>query len=159
MNIRKLLLKIWRPLPFWVQEAAAFIIRPRYQVAVGIMLFNERGQLLLCEHTYRRLHPWGLPGGDLNPGEDPMDGIRRELLEETGLKVESIRLLLIENSKEIHHLNLTYLGSGVTGTFVPSDEVSSIAYFDTNNLPVFFPSQKQTIDRGLEQLRSEAKES
>ncbi len=58
-SIKKFLLKIWRFLPFWMQRIAAAIIRPRYQVAVGGMIVNEQGQLLLCEHTYRRLHPWG----------------------------------------------------------------------------------------------------
>lgn len=154
--MKKLLLKIWRPLPFWVQRLAAAIIRPRYQVAVGAMIFNDRGQLLLCEHTYRRLYAWGLPGGDLKFGEDPVDGVKRELFEETGLKVKSVRLLLVENSKEIHHLSLTYLCTGMNGTFVPSDEVSSIRYFDTGKLPGFFPAQQVTIDRALSLLDSEA---
>jgi ADP-ribose pyrophosphatase YjhB (NUDIX family) len=154
--MKKLLLKIWRPLPFWVQRLAAAIIRPRYQVAVGAMIFNDRGQLLLCEHTYRRLYAWGLPGGDLKFGEDPVDGVKRELFEETGLNVKSVRLLLVENSKEIHHLSLTYLCTGMNGTFVPSDEVSSIRYFDTGKLPGFFPAQQVTIDRALSLLDSEA---
>jgi 8-oxo-dGTP diphosphatase len=153
--MKKLLLKIWRLMPCWMQNVASTIVRPRYQVAVGAMIFNERGQLLLCKHTYRRLHPWGLPGGDLKFGEDPMEGIKRELLEETGLYVQSARLLLVENSKEIHHLSLTYLCTGANGTFVPNDEVASIDYFDTSMLPEFFKEQRLTIDRALEILNSE----
>jgi len=32
---------------------------------------------------------WGFPGGRINPGEPFLDGLRREVLEETGLQIES----------------------------------------------------------------------
>jgi ADP-ribose pyrophosphatase YjhB (NUDIX family) len=142
-----------------LQGIAASIIRPRYQVAVGAMIFNEMGQLLLCEHTYRRLHPWGLPGGDLKFGEDPVEGIKREIMEETGLKVKNARLLLVENSNEIHHITLTYLCACTEGSFIPNDEVSSIRYFETNTLPDFFKEQQATIEKCLLILISEKKEA
>ncbi len=154
-GVKHSLLKIWKWIPFWMQRIAAAIIRPRYQVAVGAMIFNEKYQMLLCEHPYRRLHPWGLPGGDLKFGEDPVDGVRRELLEETSLSVKDVRLLLVENSTKIHHISLTYLCSGVSGTFVPNEEVSSIRYFDTDKLPDFFLEQRITIEKALAILNSE----
>ena len=153
--MKRFLLKIWRILPFWMQGIAAAIIRPRFQVAVGGMIFNEKGQILLCEHSYRRLYPWGLPGGDLKFGEDPVDGIKREILEETGLMVKDVRLLLVENSTEIHHITLTYLCSCTPGSFVPNDEVSSIRYFEPNALPDFFKEQRVTIDKCLAILNLE----
>jgi 8-oxo-dGTP diphosphatase len=153
--MKRVFLKIWRVLPFWMQGIAAAILRPRYQVAVVAMIFNEKGQLLLCEHTYRRLHPWGLPGGDLKFGEDPAEGIRREIMEETGLKVENPRLLLVENSTEIHHITLTYLCTHPEGSFLPNDEVSSTRYFETSALPGFFKKQQTTIDKCMVILNSE----
>ncbi len=153
--MKKYLLKVWRILPIWMQLLAAAIIRPRYQVAVGGMIINEHGQILLCEHTYRRLHAWGLPGGDLKFGEDPVEAIKREILEETGLAVQNAHLLLVENSTETHHVALTYLCTGVSGTFVPSDEVSSIQYYDTNEYPDLFKEHRATIEKCLAILNSE----
>lgn len=153
--LKRILLRIWRVLPFWVQRLAVAILRPRFEVAVGAVIFNEEGQLLLCEHTYRRLHPWGLPGGDLKVGEDPVDGIKREVLEETGLTVQNVRLLLAESSTEIRHIALTYLCTGVSGTFIENEEVSSIRYFDTGSLPDFFQEHRITIDKCLAMLNSE----
>lgn len=153
--MKRFLLKIWGILPFWMHSIAAAIIRPRYQVAVGAIIFNAKGQLLLCEHTYRRLHPWGLPGGDLKFGEDPAKGIKREILEETGLTVQEACLLLVENSTEIHHISITYHCTGVKGDFVPNEEVSSIRYFESNALPDFFPDHRTTIEKCLAILDSE----
>lgn len=138
-----------------MQRIASLVIRPRYQVAVGAVIFNEQGQLLLCKHTYRRLHPWGLPGGGLKPGEEPLQAIKRELFEETGLSIQQARLLLAENSNEFHNVSLTYLCTGLGGTFVPSDEVSSIQYFDTDKLPDFFPEHGVTIEKALAILNPE----
>ena len=97
----------------------------------------------------------GLPGGDLKFGKDPVDGIKREIMEETGLTVQKVRLLLVENSTEIHHLALTYLCTGVNGTFAPNEEVSNIRYFNTNKLPDFFQEQRATIEKCLAILDSE----
>ena len=153
--MKRNLLKIWRILPFWMQRIAAVIIRPSFHVAVGGMIFNEQGKLLLCCHTYRRLHPWGLPGGDLKFDEDPVDGIKREILEETGLTIRNARLLLAENSAEIHQVALTYHCTDVSGTFIPNEEVSSIRYFEPDMLPVFFQEQRATIEKCLLILNSE----
>jgi len=146
---------IWRILPYRVQRIAAAILRPRFQVAVGAMIFNDQEQLLLCEHTYRRLHPWGLPGGDLKISEDPLDGIKREIMEETGLTVQESRLLLVENSTAIHQVALTYLCVCGNGIFVPNEEVSSIRYFDIDKLPELFQEHRARINKCLEILNSE----
>jgi len=88
---------------------------------------------------------------------DEVDAVRRELWEETGLSVQATRLLLIESSKEIHKVGLTYLCTGASGTFIPNDEVSVIQYFDTGALPVFPLEQKVTIEKALAILKSEGK--
>ena len=57
----------------------------------AIILSNE-GKLLAIRRSetalVRPLH-WDLPGGDLDYGEDPIQGIIREVKEETGLAVEN----------------------------------------------------------------------
>lgn len=40
---------------------------------------------------------WELPGGRLEPGEDPFDGLKREVDEETGLDVDPIRPLTVRH--------------------------------------------------------------
>jgi 8-oxo-dGTP diphosphatase len=156
-GMRRFLLRIWRILPPWLQGLASAILRPRYHVPAGAFILNEQGQLLLCEHTYRRQYPWGLPGGDIHFGEHPADAVRRELREETGLSIQAARLLLVESSKEIHKVTLTYLCTSVSGTFIPSDEVSAIRYFDTAALPDLSAEQRTTIEKCLAILKNESR--
>jgi ADP-ribose pyrophosphatase YjhB (NUDIX family) len=153
--MKKFLLRLWRNLPFWAQQVAASILHPRYQVAVGGVIFIENGQLLLCEHTYRCLHPWGLSGGDLKVGEDPVNGINPEILDETGLTERDARLLLAENPTEINQISLTYLCTGVGGIFAQNEEVASIYYCDPKEFPGFFREHQVTIEKCLAILNSE----
>ena len=136
-----------------MERIASAIVRPQYQVAAGAIILNEQGQLLLCEHTYRRQHPWGLPGGGIQFGEDPAEALRRELWEETGLSMKEAKLLMVENSKEARRVALTYLCTGVSGTFIPSDEVSAIRYFDIEGLPDLAREQRTTIEKALEKIK------
>ena len=153
--MKRFLLRIWRILPPWMERIASAIIRPQYQVAAAAFILNEQGQLLLCEHTYRRQHPWGLPGGGIQFGEDPAEAVRRELQEETGLSVQATRLLQVENSKEGRRVALTYLCSGLSGTFIPSDEVCAIRYFDIGGLPDLSREQQMSIEKALATLKDE----
>ncbi|MHB8375756.1 MAG: NUDIX domain-containing protein, partial [Dehalococcoidia bacterium] len=46
----------------------------------------ERGQTLL--HWHRKNGMWLPPGGHVEPGEDPVQAVEREVLEETGIAAE-----------------------------------------------------------------------
>lgn len=46
---------------------------------------DHAGLILVVQPVWHRL--WELPGGGINPGEDLLTGIRREVMEETGYTV------------------------------------------------------------------------
>ena len=65
-----------------------------HYIGAGGVVFNERGDLLVvCERHRRTKQPYyKLPGGALQSGEHLVDGVIREVLEETGVstKFESL---------------------------------------------------------------------
>ncbi len=57
-----------------------------HEVAVNAYLIHQNKFLLLCRSSLPQI--WGPPGGRLSKLEDPIAGLRREVYEETGLKIE-----------------------------------------------------------------------
>lgn len=68
-----------------------FVLRPN--IRASVVLVRAKGRLLLVTNSYRDVP--GFPGGMLKWREDPLQGARRELAEEVGLRVgdEALRFL------------------------------------------------------------------
>ncbi len=62
---------------------------------VKIILYNSSKDVFLIAYEKQptKKYFYGLFGGRLNKNEKPLNGIKRELLEETGLKANKIKLL------------------------------------------------------------------
>ena len=63
------------------------------RIATKAVIVNSKGQLLIIREasTYEEgtnIGRYHMPGGRLNPGEAFQDGLKREVDEETGLKIE-----------------------------------------------------------------------
>jgi 8-oxo-dGTP diphosphatase len=82
---------------------------------------------------------WDLLGGFLDEGEDPLDGLRRELLEETGLEIEPGDYLgaYVDSYGESGTavLNLVFEASVLAGEMAPADDVAELRWFDLESLP------------------------
>ncbi|MFJ6675102.1 NUDIX hydrolase [Actinosynnema sp. NPDC091369] len=53
----------------------------------GCVIKDDRGRVLLLHRNTPDLQQWEIPGGKLDPGEDPASTARRELREEMGVEV------------------------------------------------------------------------
>lgn len=62
------------------------------KVGVGAWIFNQKGQVLLGKRLSKHgTGTWAPPGGHLEFGETPEQCASRELFEETGLKIPSVK--------------------------------------------------------------------
>jgi ADP-ribose pyrophosphatase YjhB (NUDIX family) len=66
---------------------------------VGALITNRAGQVLLVR-THKWSDRWGIPGGKIQRNESSEEALRRELLEETGLAVDDIRFVLVQDCVE-----------------------------------------------------------
>jgi 8-oxo-dGTP pyrophosphatase MutT (NUDIX family) len=64
-----------------------------YRPAVGVMLLNSEGQVWVGQRLDSRIEAWQMPQDGLDPGEDPLDGVLRELQEETGIGSELVQIV------------------------------------------------------------------
>lgn len=67
---------------------------PFIQTGAAIIIRNENGEILLQERTDR--NKWGLPGGCQDLGENLRDTAVREAYEETGIKLDPEKIILID---------------------------------------------------------------
>jgi ADP-ribose pyrophosphatase YjhB (NUDIX family) len=62
------------------------------RIGVSVVIHDQQGRVLLGLRSGRHCPgTWGLPGGAVEDGEDPIEAARRELEEETGLHPKAIR--------------------------------------------------------------------
>ena len=110
--------------------------------AVSALVSDGASRVLLA----RRAHDpdaglWDLLGGFLEEGEHPLDGLRRELLEETGLEVEPGEFLGTfmdtygEGPQVASVLNLVWEARVVAGEPSPADDVSELRWFPRDDPP------------------------
>jgi ADP-ribose pyrophosphatase YjhB (NUDIX family) len=109
---------------------------------VSALVEDGDGRVLLARRAVEPyLGLWDPPGGFLEEGEHPEDGLRRELLEETGLRCEPVRFLGVwmdvygDAPDAAATLNLYWTMRVVSGEPVAADDVAELRWFAADELP------------------------
>lgn len=103
-------------------------------IAVGAVILDDAGRVLLVKHVPERKSfwqgKWICPGGRLQVGERIETGILREVWEETRLHIHLSRPLvpferIIRRAGEVslHVIYIDYLAEQIGGTLQPADDV------------------------------------
>ena len=110
------------------------------KVDIRGVVFNEKGELLLVKEKHDGF--WALPGGWADIGSSPRENVVREVMEETGLQVEPVRVLAIHDKKLHPHppsLNYVYkifiLCQITGGSLNSAFDILDRAFFDRNSIP------------------------
>jgi 8-oxo-dGTP diphosphatase len=113
-------------------------------------VLERDGKVLLSKRAIEpRRGYWDLPGGFLEEGEEPLDGLAREFREETGLAVRPLEWLgtHLEPYDNYFVLGLTWLVEG-DGDPQPADDAEELAWFGPDELPdeMAFAHQRELLD-------------
>lgn len=76
--------------------------RPLMMPAAGVLIFNEKNEVLLQQRTDNK--KWGLPGGSMELGETFEETARREALEEVNLKVDKLEIFNVYSGEDLHYI-------------------------------------------------------
>src|SRR3990167_7646197 len=113
-------------------------IHTEKQAVYGIVFNDDRREVLLIKR--RDIPVWVLPGGGLEEGESPEEGVVREVLEETGFAVHPLRkvaeYLPVNKMTERTHFFECVIKGGCAQT---GNETKEVGFFPINGLPLTPP--------------------
>ncbi len=108
------------------------------QSCAGIIFSDNRQKVLLIKR--RDVPVWVLPGGGIEKNESIEDAIIREILEETGYKVNILKKVgeytPVNKLSKFTHL---YECQIISGKAKLSDETKDVQFFDIKSLPKLIP--------------------
>jgi mutator protein MutT len=120
----------------------------RFTVTAGAIIFNDQKQVLLLKHRFRAGSGWGLPGGFLERGEQPVEALRRELREEIGLEVEDVEVFAARSFKKPKQVEVLFRARANANVKPLTMEVERAEWFSLDSLPEGLPrDQRGYVDR------------
>lgn len=146
--------KMWKllNLPKGIQLFVMRFFQNQFLIGVTGIIFNEKNEVLLFKHTYRK-HSWSLPGGYLKTGEHPAEALEREIKEESQLVVSVDESLATRTDRASARLDMCYIGVSIGGEFTPSKEVSAYGFYSQDKMPLLRSNQVFLIEEALQQKR------
>lgn len=119
---------------------------------------DEEDRVLLVKQKRSR-RAWTLPGGKVDDGERVLDGLRRELMEETGLEVNPRQLVAVISREESQYLILVFQCNIVKRhriRFSDHEEIEKMAFFAVDDPPTPLSMQAAAVLHRLRHIQREA---
>lgn len=141
----------------YIKEMRALIgSRPFILVGSAVLVFNRNYEVLLQLRT--DTGRWGIPGGAMEPGESFEETARRELFEETGLTLNTLKFLeaiageeyyfQYPNGDEIYNAIALYACDDWEGNLKVNDgESKELRFFPLNSLPSLTERQELILNK------------
>ncbi len=117
--------------------------RPLILACAGVLIFDDRRWVLLQRRTDGG--QWGIPGGAMNLGESLEETARREVREETGLRLGTLTFVRVysgagfahryPNGDEAEFVMAIYETTEMCGTPIERGETLEVRFFPLDALP------------------------
>lgn len=95
---------------------------PRMDPAVIVFITDENDRVLLAHNTLWQNNMMSLPAGFVEAGETPRRAVKREILEEIGIKVDQIKFLAAQPWPGPRSLMLAFSARALPGQIPQPDE-------------------------------------
>ncbi|MFD2443904.1 NUDIX hydrolase [Bacillus sp. CGMCC 1.16607] len=98
----------------------------RHKLAVAVLVVNQENKILLIKNFVRG---WEFPGGFVNFGESINSAAKREVFEESGIHIEVLKLLGLEQIVANSTCVIILKGKSISGKLTTSNESQEVGYF------------------------------
>jgi 8-oxo-dGTP diphosphatase len=99
---------------------------PRHSVSVTGVVFRDDGRVLAIQRSDDGR--WVPPGGVLELAETPSEGVEREVLEETGIRIRAEQLTGVYKNMKRGIVTLAFRCSVIGGNSHPTDEAKRVTW-------------------------------
>ena len=110
-------------------------------IGCGAIIINEKNEVLLVKKPLSSIHDsgyWTRPGGEVNFGETIEEALKREVKNETGLDIEIVRFLdmneIIDTENKIHWIAFGYLAKMLSQD-LSRNSTNEMQWFSISDLP------------------------
>lgn len=134
---------VWKKLPQIVRWKIIRVTQPKFTVSAAAVIINDRGEVLLLNHVIRPKSGWGLPGGFIEHGEQPDEGIRREIREETGIEMNGLRMFRVRTLGT--HVEVLFRAEADGTPEIRSREIKELGWFGLAALPEKLNGAQKTL--------------
>ncbi|MDD5253657.1 MAG: NUDIX domain-containing protein [Candidatus Nanoarchaeia archaeon] len=132
------------------------VFKKKVGAGIGVMIIKDNKILLGKRHDDSKkadsqLHgegTWTMPGGKIEFGESFEEAAKREVFEETGIKLNKIDVICVNNDKvkDAHFVTVGLFSEDFENEpkVMEPNEITEWQWFELGSLPekVFFPSEK-----------------
>jgi len=130
--------------------------RPMLLCGAGVIIFDTLGRVLMLHRSDNDC--WCFPGGAVELGEELEEAAKREVYEETGLKVENLELFGVFSGEDLHYvypngdevyiIDVVYKTDEYYGDMKINEESKDRSFFNISELPKnISPPVKPTIKK------------
>lgn len=148
--IRRVALRIFKLLPTDLSHKIVHALSPTY-TAGAVAIIEHEGRVLALRQLHRK--GWSLPGGLIEAGEQAADAVVREVLEETGIRINPGHAMATYFVPEIRHIDVIFrIECDTKPEVVVASEALAADWFALDELPQPDKST-QRIQRAVELAR------
>jgi len=133
----------------------------KIMIGVGAVIENGAGQILLVKHKPERggfwQGKWICPGGALEPREIIVEGIKREVREETQLEIDLLAPLLpferiVKSNDQVllHVIYIDYLARVSGGELKPGSDIAQAIWVEKKRIKEIWEELHDDTKRLLE---------
>ncbi len=135
---------------------------PLMAPAAMAILYDEKKRAILLERrTDNGL--WCVPGGALELGEDFIDGLKREVKEETNLDIRNPELFALKagihmvypNGDEMYYSDAAYIVKEFSGTLGTDSESDRLCWISIDELPEIMSTQEEYVHGFVKKIKEE----
>jgi len=119
----------------------------KFTVSVVALIINSRKEALVLDHYIRPGASWGLPGGFIEPSEEPTEAVRREIREETGIELGEVELMEVRTVRR--HIEILFLARSDGEARIGSREIRDLGWFPADKLPDEMNERQKELVRAM----------